>query len=793
MSWIRRRPLLSCFLLALFLRGGLAVLTEFKPLFPAYYYTDAELIDQAAWEAARAWKNHDTTLLAGSLSQRTHVFLLAHLYLLVGHCPLAAKFAMSLLGSAAVAAFFFLIEPAFGFSVSLGSCVLLSVWPSHIFFTSQNFKDALAILLCYAGLRGPMGAIAGEVPGRLAWIVVSSLALVFLGFLRIYLMLAAAAACALTLLWAGGAALRRRRPIGHLTAALAAVLAAAALSRPLYRAALAGPLKGAEGARYNPIMPWTLGPAAREPAQSYPRPLSPRWISRIRAKYQSSDQLYAQGQHHRRVATQLFPGLLFDGWRDLLTFLPKGMFYVLFMPLPGLYPLEGNAGRIAASFENLVLLAVALAALAGIPRGRKSPARMLLILFFLIMASGSSLIELDLGAATRHRTLYMPFLFPFALSLFERRRRPREGGRLKVFEVLECGGPGGTGNQVAAICNALDPERFEAGLAFASRGTDPEEYRQGAAGAKKAFYIPEMVREISVLQDLKALIKLYRLFRREAPDVVHAHSSKGGFLARLAAWLAGVPRIFYSPHGYGFLQQDRSRAARALYKTLEFSVSWIGEIAAVSPSEAELARRLSWGKPVHVVKDAYLGESPAPELSPHEGTAVGSCGRLAAARNPEAFINLAQRLTDSRNNLKCVWIGGGEAEPSLRTHLENMNLLGKVEVTGWLEAGKVQERLRGLDILVHFSRWDAMPNAVLEAMALGLPVVASDIPANRDAVIHGETGFLAKNEIELLEYCLKLVDDPDLRSRLGGAGRERVRREFGLREALSALEELYAN
>jgi glycosyltransferase involved in cell wall biosynthesis len=360
----------------------------------------------------------------------------------------------------------------------------------------------------------------------------------------------------------------------------------------------------------------------------------------------------------------------------------------------------------------------------------------------------------------------------------------------KVFEVLECGGPGGTGNQVAAICNGLDPALFEVGLVFASRGTDPEKFRQTAHGAVRAFYMPELVREINPSADLKALLRLRRLFETEKPDVVHLHSSKAGFLGRLAARLAGVQSIYYSPHGYGFLQQDRSAASRTLYKCLERLVSGIGEIVAVSPSEATLAQELSGRRPVHTVCDGVIGNFDGP-LTPHDGTIVGGCGRLAAARDPGAFVNLCQRLTDSRNGLHCVWIGGGEEEASVKRHLENMNLLSKVEVTGWLEPDAAAARLRQLDIFVHYSRWDGLPNAVLEAMAMGLPVVASDIPANRDAIVPGETGFLARSEKDLLEHCLKLIDDPDLRKKMGEAGRRRAAQEFSHAASLKRLAQLY--
>ncbi len=361
------------------------------------------------------------------------------------------------------------------------------------------------------------------------------------------------------------------------------------------------------------------------------------------------------------------------------------------------------------------------------------------------------------------------------------------------MQVLECGGAGGTGNQVAALCNALPKDRFETQLVYNVRpGCDAEEFRRSASGAAQAFIIPQLTREIAPVRDLRAFWSLYRLFKREKPDVVHAHSSKAGALARPAAWLAGVPRIFYTPHGYGFLQQDRGALSRLLYKLAELSVSWIGTIVAVSPSEASFAQPLAWGKAVETVCDPYLGALPAEgQAEPRKGMLVGSCGRLTTARQPHAFVNLSQRLTDSRNDLKCVWIGGGELESAVKRDLENMNLLAKVEVTGWLPGEQARRRIAELDVLVHYSRWDGLPNAVLEAMAHGLPVVASDVPGCRDAVVHGETGFLAKNEKELLELTLELVDDPALRRRMGEAGRRRVQQQFDRKAAVARLEGLY--
>ena len=360
----------------------------------------------------------------------------------------------------------------------------------------------------------------------------------------------------------------------------------------------------------------------------------------------------------------------------------------------------------------------------------------------------------------------------------------------KVFQVIECGGPGGSGLQVANLCNALDPARFDTALVFNVRpGTAPEDYRKLAHGAKSAFHVPELTRELTPGADLAAYRKLVALFAREKPDVVHAHCSKAGFLARRAAKAAGVPKIFYSPRGYGFQMVDRGALSRALYRALERFVSGIGEIVAVSESEAQAARELT-SKTVHLAPDPYWADLP-PASPPEDRreTVVGACGRLTFARNPEGFVRLAQRLTDSRNGLRCVWIGDGELGGVVREMIGDMNLATRLELTGWLEPAAARERLRGLDVLVHYSRWEGLPNAVIEAMAAGVPVVASDVPGNRDAI--GDTGLFAADEVQLLERTLELVDDPERRKKLGAAARARVEKEFSRKRTLATLERLY--
>ncbi len=370
--------------------------------------------------------------------------------------------------------------------------------------------------------------------------------------------------------------------------------------------------------------------------------------------------------------------------------------------------------------------------------------------------------------------------------------------RLRVVEILECGGPGGTGNQVAALCRGLSRGPFEIHLVYATRpGSEPEDFKKLARGAHAYHHVSEMVREISPLKDLHACWKLYRLFRRLRPDIVHAHSSKAGVLARLAACEAEVPRVYYSPRGYAHQQTDRSDFSRRLYRTVEARVSSIGEIVAVSESEASLARELTDPMRVHVIRDAYLGserdDAQNPRARRNKTLRVCASGRLCFPRNPEAFVRMAKRSAREGLDLEFEWIGGGELAETVEELRRATGTSDRLSITGWLPQKEAQARLREADIFVHYSRWEGLSNAVLEALAAGLPIVASDIPGNREIVEPGKNGYLAANEEELAQRVFALSRNPEERARMGEQGRRLVREEFSRERMLDEYTRLYAS
>ncbi len=413
MPSIKNRPLAALAALALGLRVACAVVTEFKPIFPDYYYTDATMIHAQALGALETVRAGRAPVINGSLSERVQTLLSLWIYRGFGPRPFLIKLFNALLGALAVAAFVWALSMVFAARTAQVAGLGMAVWPSHVFYTSQNLKEAPVALLAYAALGCALAAGFqpwGSRSKTSALALAAGSALLGAGIYRSYVLLCLAGALLAALALAAFRAPRTNALVtaAALLAALALYPSASSALLDSFRAERLGP---GDAARIQPhLIPVTYDGYS----PNVYRPTSPEGISGFRKTRQEADRVWTENRTHREIGTQIYPGAAFKTWLDVLLYLPKGAFTVLFMPLPGLYPMDGKIGRWAAAGENTVLLAMALLAAAGFTRRKKTPERLGLIAFFAAMAVGSALLEFDLGSAGRHKLLYLPMLFPFA-------------------------------------------------------------------------------------------------------------------------------------------------------------------------------------------------------------------------------------------------------------------------------------------------------------------------------------------------------------------------------------------
>lgn len=295
-------------------------------------------------------------------------------------------------------------------------------------------------------------------------------------------------------------------------------------------------------------------------------------------------------------------------------------------------------------------------------------------------------------------------------------------------------------------------------------------------------------RSFSPTAHLRALRHLIALMRAERPDLVHAHMPISGFLARVAARIAGVPRVAYTCHGFLFNQRG-SLVRRATGLLMERVAAPITDVfLTVSAAEAEDARRLGLSRSPIAVSN---GRDPAlyrPDYAARLrvraafGTPEGRPVVIAVSRlvRTKGYAELSAAMGEVPQAE--LWVIGerlsSDRGEDMLAVLTAAGLGGRLRLLGYRE--DVAALLAAADIFVLPSHFEGLPMSVIEAMLTGLPVVASDLPGTREQVAPEVTGLLvpARQTAPLAAALRRLVDDPGLRARMGAAGRSRALERF---------------
>jgi glycosyltransferase involved in cell wall biosynthesis len=373
--------------------------------------------------------------------------------------------------------------------------------------------------------------------------------------------------------------------------------------------------------------------------------------------------------------------------------------------------------------------------------------------------------------------------------------------RIHVFEVTKSSG--GVGEVVRWIVEGLDKSRFRLTVACLSEGGPQLAGELSQIPGVQAFDLWMNRYKIDPLSDARVCTHLARQIRRERFDLVHAHASKPGFLARLAAAGTGMP-VLYSPHCFAF-HAGAGRIEAALIAGLErFAARFLtARIITVSDGERALARRHGVGRDgqfvtIHSGMDLRSSHRPIDVAAmrtslgvPAHAPLVGAVGRLNPQKAPLDFVRAAARVHSQRPDTHFIWVGTGPLAAQAHAATEKNGLANVFHFAG--QRIDVHDILRALDVFVLASRWEGFPLTVLEAMAAGVPVVATDVDGTREAVRHGDNGLLVSrgDPDALARAVLDVLNNPECALRLGRRGRERVEQEFTRERMLASLAQAY--
>ncbi len=375
-----------------------------------------------------------------------------------------------------------------------------------------------------------------------------------------------------------------------------------------------------------------------------------------------------------------------------------------------------------------------------------------------------------------------------------------------VFVITRSDAVGGATLHVLDVAQRLGECGHEAIVLVGGEGPVTREL---AARGIQYRALKHLVRSIRPTRDLRALLEIRDAVIELRPDLLSVHTSKAGWLGRLAARWIGLPTVF-TPHGLSFAR-GFSRPHRLLFSFAERLVGRLADrTVTVSDAERQLALAHGVASPEQLVTiHNGVRDVPEPlradptrntvrlvtiarcEAPKDHRTLLAAIGRLAAtASSPRRPLERSRR-TMTLPDWTLDWIGAGRLIDEARELATRLGVADRVSFLG--DRRDVAELLARGQIFVLASRSEGFPRSILEAMRAGLPVVASDVGGVRESVVDGVTGFLVPpgDSSTLCDRLEQLIADPAMRSRMGEAGRKRFVERFTFEVMFEKTMEVY--
>ena len=373
-------------------------------------------------------------------------------------------------------------------------------------------------------------------------------------------------------------------------------------------------------------------------------------------------------------------------------------------------------------------------------------------------------------------------------------------GPLRVLLVVKS--TGGVAEYIRWLIYGFDREEFSFTVACLSEnGREFAAELRQVAGVQSFHYEIDRY-NVDLVSDTRVGLQLMKLIRSQHFDLIHAHASKPGFLARMAAIGSGVP-VLYSPHCFAF-HAGAPPWRNLITSSLEnFASYFTTRIITVAEGERELARQYHVGGDdqfavIHTGIDPTPYRQPVNKARlkeslgiPVSSPVVGSVGRLSEQKSPVDFVRLAEAVHKSRPDAHFIWVGDGPLGEEVQTLSTSLPLDSVIHWLGY--RNDVPQLLHLFDCFVLTSRWEGFPLVILEAMASGVPVVATNIPGTSEAIQHEVNGLLVPvgDTETTARFVLDLLSDSGKANTFRSASYARIETEFTRDRMLSMIRDLY--
>ena len=386
-------------------------------------------------------------------------------------------------------------------------------------------------------------------------------------------------------------------------------------------------------------------------------------------------------------------------------------------------------------------------------------------------------------------------------------------GKIKVIHVITRFDKGGAAENTFLTVTGLNSIGYEVilvrGLSYESNMGPAETMAAescledaGRSGIR-ILTMPGLVRRIYPLGDLKTLYKLTTLFTEERPHIVHTHTSKAGILGRWAARLAGVHVIIHTPHGHVFWGYFNKWQTRTYIFLERLTATITDRIITLTGQEKKdhlryhIARENKFTV-IHSGVDLSRFSNIRADLHdakkrlgvPKETFIVGTVGRLTRIKGHKYLIEAARKILLTRPDMTFIFLGDGELMNDLKAQAASLGIYDKVKFLGWRD--DVAEVMSTFDLFVLPSLNEGMGKVLVEAMAMGKPIIASNVGGVSDLVKNEENGLLVPPEdADAIARSISILhSDPMKRKEMGEKGKA-IAGEYGADSMVRKIDRLY--
>jgi len=366
--------------------------------------------------------------------------------------------------------------------------------------------------------------------------------------------------------------------------------------------------------------------------------------------------------------------------------------------------------------------------------------------------------------------------------------------KIKVAHILNS--VGGVDVYLRLVLENIDSAQFDNIVIHSNESIS---YLDNCKKTIKDYLLP-IQREISISKDLNVIFKAIKIIRKEKPQLIHAHSAKGGVIGKVIGFLLNIP-VLYTPHAYSYLSAE-GNFKRKLYLYVERCFRLTNnKILATSVSEQNRAinevgydveNALLFNNSINVIEK--INEPSIEKTWPDNY--ICSVGRPSFQKNIELMLDVLYEVKKTINDIHLVLMGVGYHSPNLNSvkqKIKELNLEGNITLLEWTSRDEIFNIIKDSQSYITTSRYEGLPYSVIESLALGKPIVATDADGNRDLVQNGYNGFLIFNEdkIEFSKAIVKLITCKKMNLKFSKNSYQLFSEKFDIKKNIVKLQEIY--